>query len=258
MAIKLDRPIVFFDLETTGTNVTCDRIVEISIVKVYPDKPSREWVQRINPCIPIPRDATNVHHITDEDVKDAPKFAELAQKIADTFKGCDIAGFNSNRFDLPLLCEEMHRAKVPFNISEANLIDVQTIFHKMEPRTLTAAYRYYCDKNLDDAHSALADTKATCEIFFAQTERYDELPKTIEGVAEYTAYNKNIDLMGHFIKNDRGEETVNFGKHKGKTIARLFKEGREEALSYFDWIVSNDFPYQTKEVAIMLKNKYNK
>lgn len=259
MALKLDRPIVFFDLETTGTSITHDRIVEISIVKVYADgSPNREWVQRINPGMPIPAEATDIHHITDDDVKDAPKFADLAQKIADTFKGCDIAGFNSNRFDLPLLCEEMQRARVVFDLTGARLIDVQTIFHKKEPRTLTAAYRFYCDKNLDDAHSALADTKATCEVFFAQTERYGDLPQSIEGLAEFTSSKKNIDLTGHFIKNDKGEDTINFGRHKGKPIARFFQEGKAEALSYFDWILQGDFPANTKQVAIALKNKHNK
>lgn len=249
--MKIERPIVFFDLETTGTNITHDRIVEISIVKVYPDKEEiKTYTQRINPGIPIPPEATAVHHISDDDVKDAPKFSDIANGIAETFKGCDIAGFNSNKFDLPLLIEEMTRAHVILDIRRANLIDVQTIFHKKEPRNLTAAYKFYCSKDLEGAHSALADTIATYEVFKAQLEKYDDLPDTIEGIAEFSAYGNNVDLMGRFVRDDKKQIIVNFGKHKGKPLLKVLKEEP----SFYDWMISNDFPMDTK---IVLTDVYN-
>lgn len=251
MALKLERPLIFFDLETTGTNIVRDRIVEISLVKVYPDgsEPKR-FVQRVNPQMPIPAEATRVHHITDSDVADAPTFDRLAQKIADTFKGCDIAGFNSTRFDLPLLVEEMQRAKVFFDYRSANLIDVQNIFHKKEPRNLVAAYKFYCGKNLDDAHSALADTLATYEVFMAQVEKYDDLPDTTKGLAEYSAYNKMVDLAGRFIRDDQNRIVINFGKNKGKELAKVIKEEP----SYYQWMMDGDFPADTKHWLMQVYN----
>lgn len=245
---------VFFDLETTGTNITHDRIVEISIIKVYPDRDPKEYVQRVNPGMPIPAEATAVHHISDEDVKDSPKFEDLAQKIADTFKDSDIAGFNSTKFDLPLLCEEMARAKVMFDIRKANLIDVQNIFHKKEPRNLTAAYKFYCGKNLEDAHSAMADTRATYEVFKAQLEHYDDLPETMEELAEFSSYNRNVDLMGRFVRDDQKRIIVNFGKYKGKPLVQVLKQDP----SYYDWMVSNDFPFDTKQVITSVYLSLNK
>ena len=253
--VKLERPLVFFDLETTGTNITKDKIVEISLLKVYPDREEvRSYSQRVNPERHIPEEATAVHHITDDDVKDAPKFREIAQGIAQTFKGCDIAGFNSTKFDLPLLCEEMARANVLFDLRNVNLIDVQTIFHKREPRNLTAAYRFYCNKDLEGAHSANADTQATYEVFMAQLERYTDLPDTMEELAKYSAYGNNADLMGRFIYDDKRQVVVNFGKHKGKLLAKVLKEEP----SFYDWMISNDFPIDTKQVLTDVYNTLKK
>lgn len=253
--MTLDRPIVFFDLETTGTNVTSDRIVEISIIKVYHDgREPKEFVQRINPGIPIPAEATAVHHITDDDVKNAPKFETLAQKIADTFRGADIAGFNSTKFDIPLLCEEMARAKVAFDVRSSNLVDVQTIYHKKEPRNLSAAYRFYCGKELEGAHSAIADTRATYEVFKAQLEKYEDLPKTIEEIAEFSSYGNNVDLMGRFVRDENKRILVNFGKYKGKPLIQVLKQDP----SYYDWIISSDFPIDTKQVITSVYLSLNK
>lgn len=243
--MKLNRPLIFFDLETTGTNVTRDRIVEISLVKVYPGTEEvKKYTQRVNPEMPIPAEATAVHHITDSDVAEAPKFAEIAQGIADTFKDSDIAGFNSNKFDLPMLCQEMARVNVLFDIRKANLIDVQTIYHKHEPRNLSAAYKFYCNKDLEGAHSALADTLATLEIFKAQLERYDDLPESMEEIAKLSAFGNNVDLMGRFIRNDKNQIIINFGQHKGRPLVDVLRQDR----SYYDWMISKDFAFDTKRV----------
>ncbi|MCH5247471.1 MAG: 3'-5' exonuclease [Muribaculaceae bacterium] len=253
--LKLERPIIFFDLETTGTNVTKDRIVEISMLKVRPgENEPKERTLRINPGMPIPVEASNVHHIFDEDVAHCPKFEEVAQKIADSFEGCDIGGFNSTKFDLPLLIEEMSRAKVRFDISEARLVDVQTIFHKKEPRNLVAAYRFYCDKNLEDAHSANADTRATYEVFLAQLERYDDLPQDIQGLAEFSNSSRNVDLMGRFVRDDKGTVLINFGKYKGKDLRKVLKDDP----GYYGWIMESDFPTDTKAVLNRVMNTMRK
>ena len=249
--MKLTRPLVFFDLETTGTNILQDRIVEISLLKVFPgEETPKTYSKRVNPGIPIPPEASNVHHITDEDVKEAPRFSEIAQGIADTFKGCDIAGFNSNKFDLPLLLEEMSRAHVLMDISDAHLVDVQNIFHKKEPRNLIAAYKFYCGKDLTAAHSATADTEATYEVFMAQLSKYDDLPDTVEELAQFSNLNRNVDLTGKFIYNDRKEIVINFGQHKGKLLSKVLVENP----SYYDWMLSKDFPMDTKRV---LQRVYN-
>lgn len=251
MALTLERPLIFFDLETTGTNILKDRIVEISIVKVLPGSPEpKRYTQRVNPEMPIPADATKVHHITDADVAGAPTFRELAQKIADTFKGCDIAGFNSTRFDLPLLIEEMQRAHVEFNYHDANLIDVQNIFHKKEPRNLTAAYKFYCGKDLDNAHSALADTMATYEVFMAQLEKYADLPDTTKGLSEFSSFNKMVDLSGRFVRDDKNRIVINFGKHKGKELAEVIKSEP----TYYHWMLEGDFPTDTKNWLMRVYN----
>lgn len=252
--MKIDRPIVFFDLETTGTSVTQDYIVEISLVKVFPDGATQQEVMRVKPGKPIPAEATAVHHISDDDVKDKPTFREIAPQIVEFFKDADIAGFNSNKFDLPLLVEEMVRAEVFFDYTKARLIDVQTIFHKKEPRTLTAAYRFYCDKELEGAHSALADTMATYEVFKAQMEKYNDLPDNMDDLAKFVNYNNNVDLSGRFIRNDKKEIVVNFGKHKGRLLTEVF---RTEP-SYLDWIEKGDFPADTKLIVRSIYNSCRK
>lgn len=247
---------VFFDLETTGVNVLKDRIVEISIVKIEPGKETTPTVKsrRINPGIPIPAEATAVHHITDEDVKDEPTFKQVARSLADFMRGCDIAGFNSVRFDIPLLDEEFHRAGVDFDFHRARFIDVQTIFHKLEPRNLTAAYRFYCDKELEGAHGATADTMATYEVFMAQLDRYEQLTGNIDELAKFSAQNDNVDLAGRIIRDSQGRETINFGKHKGKPVEEVL---RIEP-SYYDWIQKGEFATDTKRVLTRIKMGINK
>lgn len=242
MKLTLDRPIIFFDLETTGTNITHDRIVEISLIKVTPDGEESERTRRINPGMPIPAEATAVHHITDEDVKNEPRFEQVARSLAAIFQGCDIAGFNSNRFDIPMLKQEFDRAGVEFDLNGVRFIDVQTIFHKREPRNLVAAYRFYCDKDLEQAHSACADTRATYEVLKAQLERYTDLPNDMQALSEYTSYNRNVDLMGRLVYDDAGREVINFGKHRGRTAEEVL---RTEP-GYFGWIMQGDFTDDTK------------
>ncbi|MCX4259505.1 MAG: 3'-5' exonuclease [Muribaculaceae bacterium] len=252
MKLKIDRPVMFFDLETTGTSVTHDRIVEISMLRLDPgaDEP-REWTVRLNPGMHIPEEATAVHHITDEDVACCPRFTDLASKIAQAFAGCDIAGFNSTKFDLPLLCEEMARACVNFDITSARLIDVQNIFHKKEKRTLSAAYRFYCDKDLEGAHSANADTRATYEVLLAQLERYDDLPVDSEGLAKFSAMNDSVDLMGRFVRDSAGNIVFNFGKYKGQKVEDVLRKSP----SYYTWMIEGDFPVNTKAVLSSIYNR---
>lgn len=242
MALTLKRPLVFFDLETTGTNITHDRIVEISFIKLMPDGSVIEKSRRINPEMPIPAEATAVHHITDEDVAGEPTFAMVAKSLAQHFEGCDFAGFNSNRFDLPLLDQEFNRVGVEFDFGKARFVDVQTIYHKREPRTLVAAYKYYCDKNLEDAHSALADTRATYEVLLAQLNHYGDLPENVEELAEYASQNKNVDFMGRLVYDENGCEIINFGKYKGRKAAEVLARDP----GYYSWIMSGDFTNNTK------------
>lgn len=243
MKLQLERPIIFFDLETTGTNITRDRIVEISLIKVSPDGSEKERTRRINPGIPIPAEATAVHGITDDDVRDEPRFEQIARSLASIFQGCDIAGFNSNRFDIPMLKQEFDRAEIDFDLTGVRFIDVQTIFHKREPRNLTAAYRFYCDKDLTDAHSANADTRATLEVLRAQLVKYTDLPHDLQALADYTSYNKNVDLAGRLVYNDEGKEVVNFGKHKGHLAEKVLLTEP----GYFGWIMQGDFTIDTKK-----------
>lgn len=242
MRLKLTRPIVFFDLETTGTNITHDRIVEISLIKVMPDGSEVEKTRRLNPEMPIPAEATAIHHITDEDVASEPTFRQIANSLAQMLKGCDIAGFNSNRFDIPLLDQEFQRAGVAFDLSNARFIDVQTIYHKKEPRTLVAAYRYYCDKDLEAAHSANADTRATLEVLKAQLEKYEDLPDTVDALSEFACANRNVDLAGRLVYDDQHREIINFGKYKGKPAEEVLRKD----LGYYGWIMNGDFPQNTK------------
>lgn len=257
MKLQLKRPIVFFDLETTGINITKDRIVEISIIKVSPGQEDSPVVKtrRINPEMHIPEEATAVHHITDEDVANEPTFRQVARSLADFMRGCDIAGFNSNRFDVPLLDEEFQRAGVDFDFHKARFVDVQTIFHKMEPRNLTAAYRFYCDKELVGAHGAAADTMATFEVLLAQLERYSDLPANVEELAKFSSQNNNVDFMGRLVYDDNGREIINFGKYKG----RVAEEVLAQDPGYYSWILNGDFAQNTKScftrIRLRMKNK---
>lgn len=254
MKLKLTRPIVFFDLETTGTNISTDRIVEISVIKLLPDGRVNTKTRRINPEMPIPAEATAVHHITDEDVASEPTFRQVANSLAALLQGCDIAGFNSNRFDIPLLDQEFVRAGVDFDFSKARFIDVQTIYHKKEPRTLVAAYRYYCGKDLTEAHSALADTQATMEVLLAQLEKYDDLPNEVGALSEYACNNRNVDLMGRLVFDDQGREVINFGKYKG----RLAEEVLAKDPGYYSWILNGDFAQNTKNAFTRIRLRMKK
>jgi len=247
--LKLSKPICFFDLETTGIDITKDRIVEISILKVYPNgnKESKTWL--VNPTIPIPKAASDVHGITDERVAGEPTFKELAKQIHNMIKDSDLAGYNSDRFDIPLLAEEMLRAEVDFDLGNRVSVDVQTIFHKMEQRTLSAAYKFYCGKDLIDAHTASADTNATYEILKAQLDRYDNLENNIKKLSEFTYRKQIADFAGFIGYNDKGEETFTFGKHKGKRVEDIF----DEEPGYFGWLLSADFPLYTKKILTAIK-----
>lgn len=243
MKLKLKKPIIFFDLETTGLNLTQDRIVEVSVLKVMPNGDTDSRTRRVNPEMHIPEEATATHHITDEDVKDAPTFKQIAKSLAQMFVGCDIAGFNSNRFDIPMLDQEFQRADVDFDFSNAHFIDVQTIFHKKEPRNLVAAYKFYCGKNLEQAHSADADTRATYEVLMAQLEKYDDLPCEVDKLSEFSRQHNNVDFMGRLIYDDKNRPVINFGKYKG----RLATEVLAQDMSYYDWIMKGDFTKNTKD-----------
>lgn len=249
MELKLSKPICFFDLETTGIDITKDRIVEISILKVYPNgnKESKTWL--VNPTIPIPKAASDVHGITDECVAGEPTFKELAKQIHNMIKDSDLAGYNSDRFDIPLLAEEMLRAEVDFDLGNRVSVDVQTIFHKMEQRTLSAAYKFYCGKDLIDAHTASADTNATYEILKAQLDRYDNLENNIKKLSEFTYRKQIADFAGFIGYNDKGEEIFTFGKHKGKRVEDIF----DEEPGYFGWLLGADFPLYTKKILTAIK-----
>lgn len=251
MSLNLKKPIIFFDLETTGTSVTHDRIVEISMIKVMPNGEERSRTLRINPEMPIPAEATAVHHITDADVADKPTFKAIAKDLAASFTGCDIAGFNSNRFDIPMLAEEFGRAGISFDFTRPRFVDVQTIFHKKEQRTLVAAYKFYCGKDLEEAHSANADTRATYEVLLAQLERYADLPRDIDGLSDYSSQNRNVDLMGRIILNDNNVEVINFGKYKGQPVVEVLRRDP----GYYSWILQGDFPQNTKDVFTRIKLK---
>ena len=249
MELKLSKPICFFDLETTGIDIIKDRIVEISILKVYPNgnKESKTWL--VNPTIPIPKAASDVHGITDERVANEPTFKELAKQIHNMIKDSDLAGYNSDRFDIPLLAEEMLRAEVDFDLGNRVSVDVQTIFHKMEQRTLSAAYKFYCGKDLIDAHTASADTNATYEILKAQLDRYDSLENNIKKLSEFTYRKQIADFAGFIGYNAKGEEIFTFGKHKGKRVEDIF----DEEPGYFGWLLGADFPLYTKKILTAIK-----
>lgn len=252
MKLNLTKPIIFFDLETTGTNITRDRIVELSYIKVMPDGKEECRSRRINPEMPIPPEATAVHHITDEDVRDCPTFRQVSKALLSIFEGCDVAGYNSNKFDVPLLMEEFARCGLNFEIKGRRFIDVQNIFHKMEQRTLVAAYKFYCGGDLENAHSAMADTRATYEVLMGQLERYDNLQNDVEYLAEFSRSGRNVDLAGRIILNDKDVPIFNFGKHKGRPVEDVLR--REP--SFYDWMMQGDFAKNTKDMLRQLKFKY--
>ena len=244
MHLNLKRPLVVFDLETTGTDISKDRIVEIAIVKCLPDNIQENKVWRINPEQSIPAEATAVHGITDEMVANAPTFKEKSLEIYTFIKGCDLAGFNSDRFDLPLLVEELLRANISFDFKKIKTIDVQTIFHKMEERTLSAAYRFYCHKELEDAHSALADTEATHQVLLAQLERYNTLEPTVDFLNAFSTRRKTADFAGFIVYDKNEEMCFGFGKHKGRKVTEVL----DTEPGYFGWVLNADFPLYTKKL----------
>ena len=253
MQLNLKNPIVFFDLETTGVDTSRDRIVEISTVKVFPNGDKEVKTRRLNPEMHIPEEATAVHGITDEDVANEPPFRAIAKSLAAYLEGCDFGGFNSNKFDVPVLMEEFLRAGVNVDFKNRKFIDVQNIYHKMEQRTLEAAYRFYCDKTLENAHSAEADTMATYEVLMAQLDRYPELQNDVSYLADFSARGQSADYAGRILYDDKGVEVFGFGKYKGRSVAEVF---REEP-SYYSWMMNGDFPLYTKKVIteIRLRDK---
>lgn len=257
MQLNLKRPLAFFDIESTGTNVVKDRIVEICIFKVMPDGTTETKLRRVNPEIPIPPEVVAIHGISNEDVANEPTFKQLAKSLNILLKDCDLAGYNSNKFDVPMLIEEFLRCNIDFDLKNRKLVDVQNIFHKMEPRTLKAAYKFYCGKELVDAHTAEADTIATYEILVSQLERYKDteyedrdgnvstpIQNDMEALYQFSYNHRNADLVGHIVYNANGEESFNFGKHKGKTLKEVF--GKES--QYYDWMMNADFPLSTKNI----------
>ncbi len=255
MNLTLKRPLVFFDLEATGISTSKDRIVEMCLIKVHPDGSEEVRNERINPEMPIPSEVSEIHGIYDKDVKDKPTFKDLAKDLYKFLENCDFAGFNSNRFDFPMLVEEFLRADIDFDVEGRKFIDAQRIFHIMEPRNLSAAYRFYCDEELKDAHSAEADTRATYEVFKAQLNKYEQLDKNIDALHKISGQGNLVDLAGRIVRNNKGDEVFNFGKHKGKKVADVFAKEP----NYYDWMMNNDFPQQTKQVLTKLRLKqFNK
>lgn len=244
MNIQLKKPLAFFDIEATGLNVTHDRIVELAIIKIHPDGSETTFLKRVNPEIEISKEAIGVHGITNEEVKKEPTFKEIIKEVEDFISDADFAGFNSNKFDLPLLAEEMLRAGSTMDLSAKKHIDVQNIFHKMEQRTLIAAYKFYCQKDLEDAHSALADAQATWEVLDAQIAKYDMLQSDVDFLDEFSRFadTKRLDFAGRLAFNDEGEVIYNFGKHKGESI----REVMESEPGYYGWMLNADFPLYTK------------
>ncbi len=265
MQLSLKRPIVFFDLETTGINVVNDRIVELSYLKVFPDGEEEQKVMRFNPGREIPAEATAVHGITNDDVKNKPLFKDYAKTFAQILEGCDIAGFNSNKFDVPMLAEEFLRADVDFDFRRHKMVDVQVIFHKMERRTLSAAYKFYCGQELVGAHGAAADTRATYEVLKAQLDRYQDaeyeenkrvskpIVNDIDALSAFSSHNRDVDFAGRIIYNDKNQEVFNFGKHKGKLVSEVLAVEP----SYYSWMMNGEFALDTKRVMTQLKMKYS-
>lgn len=249
MKLNLKNPIVFFDLETTGINVSSDRIVEITYLKVEPNGNKTSKTLRINPQMHIPEQASAVHGIYDQDVADCPAFRQVAASIAKDIEGCDLAGYNSINFDIPMLVEEFLRADIDIDLKRRKFVDVMVIFYKQEPRNLSAAYKFYCGKDLSNAHSSEADTMATLEILEAQLCRYGDLENTIDFLSEYSSHNKNVDYAGRIIYDDKKREIFNFGKYKGMLVVEVFRRDP----SYYQWMMNGDFPLYTKKVITRLK-----
>jgi DNA polymerase-3 subunit epsilon len=240
--LKLTKPLAFIDLETTGTNLGTDRIIEIAIIKILPDGTRSVKRKLINPEMPIPQASIDIHGITNEMVKDAPSFRQVAHELKQMLDHCDLAGYNSNRFDIPLLMEEFLRAQIDFDMKGRRMVDVQKIFHQMEQRTLSAAYKFYCNKNLESAHSAEADASATYEILEAQTEKYPAIGNTVESILKATGEDVIVDFARRFIM-DNGVEVFNFGKFKGRSVAEVLRSEPQ----YYDWMMKGDFPQHTKQ-----------
>ena len=249
MRLKLKNPIIFFDLETTGINIASDRIVEISYLKVDLNGNETTKTMRLNPGVPIPEKVIAIHGISNEDVKDAPTFNEVAKSLARDFEGCDLAGYNSVRFDIPLLAEEFLRSGVDIDLKRRKFVDVQVIFMKMEPRTLSAAYKFFANKELTNAHSAEADTLATYEVLQAQLDRYPNLENDIGKLAEFSAHTRNVDFAGRIVYNEDDVEVFNFGKHKGKAVSEVLNTDP----GYYGWMMKGDFPLYTKKVLTSIK-----
>ncbi len=255
MNLKISKPLCFFDLETTGINVSSDRIVEISVLKIYPNgnKESRTWL--VNPGIKIPQEAINVHGISNEMVVNEPNFSQIAHEVKSMINNCDLAGYNSDKFDIPLLAEELLRADIDFDIDNIHTIDVQNIFHKMEQRTLAAAYKYYCGKILDNAHSSKVDTLATYEVLESQLKKYSELENDVKFLSNFSKRGKNVDPAGFIKLNENEIPCFSFGKHKGKSVEHVM----QNEPGYFGWILNADFPMYTKKVLTKLRlEKFNK
>jgi len=249
MQLNLRNPLIFFDLETTGINIATDRIIELSYLKIDLNGNEISKTMLINPAIPIPPESTAIHGITDEDVKDAPTFLSIAKSLAREMEGCDLAGYNSIKFDIPLLAEEFLRADVDIDLTKRKFIDVQVIFHKMEQRTLGAAYKFYCNRDLDNAHSAEADTRATFEILKAQLDKYPALQNDMASLAEFSSHHRNVDFAGRIIYNDNKVEVFNFGKYKGQPVQEVLAKDS----GYFGWLMNGDFPLHTKKVITAIK-----
>ncbi len=249
MELNLRKPIAFIDIETTGINVSTDRIVELSVLKITPNGKEEWMITKINPEMPIPPKSTAIHGITDKDVADAPTFREIAKNLSAFLEGCDLAGYNAIKFDIPVIAEEFLRANVDFNLRKRKYIDPQVIFYKKEQRTLSAAYQFYCNRDLKNAHSSKADVEATYEVLKAQLDRYVDLENDMEKLADFSAFNNIADFAGRIIYDENGRELFNFGKHKGKPVVQVF---RDEP-SYYDWIMKSEFPLSTKKVVTSIK-----
>jgi DNA polymerase-3 subunit epsilon len=256
--MNLNRPIVFFDIEATGLNITKDKIVQISLLKIFPDGKEETQTFTFNPGIHISDEVIAIHGITNEFVKDKPFFKDHGKDIFNFINACDLGGFNLLKFDVPMLLEEFINAGIDFEIENIYIVDVQSIYHKMEQRTLSAAYKFYCEKELLNAHDAEADTRATYDVFKAQLDKYDQIKKDPAGIVEFLGTNNRVDLEGRIVKNDKGEEVFNFGKHKGKKVTQVF----ETEPSYYNWMLEGDFSGYTKKVLQriklnMLKDKFS-
>lgn len=255
MKLNLKNPLVFFDLETTGVNIATDRIVELCYIKVYPNGNEESKSMRINPEMHIPEASSAIHGIYDEDVKDCPTFKQIVRELANAIEGCDLAGFNSNRFDIPMLAEEFLRAEVDFDMTRRKFIDVQNIYHKLERRTLSAAYKFYCGKDLENAHSALADTQATYEVLQAQLDKYpNELQNDMQFLADFSRMSNNVDFAGRIVYNEQGVEVFNFGKYKGMPVTEVLQKDS----GYYGWVMQGDFTRNTKQVLTQLRLRGNK